>query len=181
MNQERPILYLVICAAPPARKVGQLISLLQADGWAVHAITTPEAATWIDAEDLRRRTGHPVRSQPRRPDDPDRLPHAEAVLVVPATFNTINKWTAGISDNFALGVLNEILGTGLPIVVSPYAKTSLANHPAFGRSLETLRECGVYLTDTNAIRPRHHAEGFRWSVVTKALQRARRAPVSPDP
>lgn len=38
------------------------------------------------------------------------LPLATAIAVVPATFNTINKWVAGISDTFALGILNEAIG-----------------------------------------------------------------------
>jgi phosphopantothenoylcysteine synthetase/decarboxylase len=38
------------------------------------------------------------------------LPRADAVAIAPATFNTINKWVAGISDTFALGLLNEAIG-----------------------------------------------------------------------
>jgi transcriptional regulator with XRE-family HTH domain len=37
------------------------------------------------------------------PDEPDELPAADAVVVAPATFNTVNKWAAGITDTFAAG------------------------------------------------------------------------------
>jgi phosphopantothenoylcysteine decarboxylase len=72
------------------------------------------------------------------------------VVALPLTFNTINKWAAGINDNAALGVLNEALGDRLPIVASPVAKASLAAHPALARSLDTLASAGVTFTATNA-------------------------------
>lgn len=163
------VLYLVVCAAPPVRRIGELADLLQRAGWDVQVIATPTAADWIDVDALTAQTGSPVRSQPRGPDDPNSLPLAEAVLVAPATFNTINKWVGGISDTFALGILNEALGARLPIVASPYAKPSLAAHPAFGRNLDALRAAGVYLTATEAIRPADDSEPFRWSVIVDAV------------
>jgi phosphopantothenoylcysteine synthetase/decarboxylase len=165
----RRVLYLVVCAAPPARSIGELVELMQRLTWTVCVIATPQAAGWIDVEALARQTSYPVRSNYKHPDDPDVLPLANAIAVVPATFNTINKWAAGISDTFALGILNEALGLGLPIVVTPYAKPPLAAHPAFARSLEFLRVGGVTLTPTEAIRPREPGEPFRWAAVVEAL------------
>jgi phosphopantothenoylcysteine synthetase/decarboxylase len=163
------VLYLVVCAAPPARRIGELVERTQRLGWRVCVIATPQAASWIDVEGLAGQTGYPVRSNYKHPDDPDVLPRADAIAVVPATFNTINKWAAGISDTFALGVLNEALGLGLPIIVAPYAKAPLAAHPAFARNLDLLRDSGATLTPTEAIRPDTPDEPFRWSVVTDAL------------
>jgi phosphopantothenoylcysteine synthetase/decarboxylase len=163
------VLYLVVCAAPPARTIGDLVEALQHDGWTVCVIPTPLAASWIDVAALARQTGYPVRSDHRHPDDPESLPRADAIAVVPATFNTINKWAAGISDTFALGILNEALGLDLPIVVAPYAKASLASHPAFSRSLDLLRDCGAKIMPVEAIRPREQGEPFQWSVVVEAL------------
>lgn len=163
------VLYLVVCAAPPARAIGELVALTQRRGWTVCVIATPQASTWVDADALTSQTGYPVRSIYKDPDDPDVLPRADAVAVVPATFNTINKWAAGISDTFALGILNEALGLGLPIVVVPYAKPPLAAHPAFGRSLAFLRENGATLTATEAIRPNVPDGPFLWDAVLDAL------------
>jgi len=61
----------------------------------------------------------------------------------PATFNTINKWAAGISDTLALGLLNEAIGLGLPVIAVPTANVALIRHPAFVRSIAELRACGV--------------------------------------
>jgi hypothetical protein len=71
----RPALYLVACAAPPARDVGDLVALIQNVGWTVCLTATPRVAdAWIDADALSRQTGYPVRSQYKRPGDPDVLP-----------------------------------------------------------------------------------------------------------
>ena len=72
------------------------------------------------------------------------MPKANAMVVVPATFNTINKWALGIGDNLAASILCESLGRGTPPMVTvPYLKHDLARHPAFARNLALLREHGV--------------------------------------
>lgn len=167
------VLYLVVCAAPPARRIGELVDLLQQDGWDVYVIPTPTAVSWIDTAALAAQTGRPVRAEARGPDEPSWLPPANAVAVVPATFNTINKWAAGINDTLALGVLNEAFGLGLPVLVLPYAKSSLAAHPAFGRSLATLAAAGADLTATEAIRASDDGQRFVWHVITEALRRVK--------
>lgn len=164
--------YLVVCGAPPAGAISELVRLLQGDGWDVCVVPTSSAVAWLDIAVLEQLTGRPVRTEGRKPNDNERLPKAGLLIVAPATFNTINKWANGISDTFSLGMLNEWLGLGLPAVVSPYAKPSLASHPAFRRSLEVLRECGVTLTAVEALRPDDPTEPFRWHVVTDSVRAA---------
>lgn len=166
---DRLVLYVVVCAAPPARQIGQLIRLLINDGWTVCVITTPSAASWIDRNALAEQTGYPVRSDYKRPDDPDILPKADAIALVPATFNTINKWATGISDNLALGILNEALGLGLPILVSPYAKPTLTRHPAYPGHVHLLAAAGVTFTPAEAIRPQDENEPFLWHLIRDAV------------
>src|SRR5215470_261129 len=146
------VLYLIVCAAPPARAIGELVTLLQERGWVVCVIATPRAAGWLDTAALAEQTGYPVRQDYKQPGDLDTLPLASAIAVVPATFNTINKWVAGISDTFALGILNEAIGLKLPVVVAPYAKSSLAAHPAFEQNLQTLGRWGVTVLPNETIR-----------------------------
>ena len=121
--------------------------LLRIDGWDVIVVPTPAAAVWIEEAAVAEATGRPVRSTPRGPDEPKSTPPLSAVAVVPATFNTINKWAGGISDNQALGILNEALGQSLPIVVLPVVKAPLAAHPAYPASLATLRSAGVSILE----------------------------------
>lgn len=170
---DRGVLYLVVCAAPPAQRIGGLVELLIEDEWTVCVIATPRAAEWVDGAALARRTGFPVRYEYKQPDDADALPRADAIVVVPATFNTVNKWAAGISDTFALGILNEAIGLSLPVVVVPYAKSSLAAHPAFSDSLAKLREWGVHVLPNEVIRRRPVVSGdpagFDWSPVVSVV------------
>ncbi len=162
--------YLLVCGAPPAGSISELVVLVQAKGWQVILIPTASAMGWLDVPALEDLTGHPVRTAGRGPYDTERPPPPHLVIVAPATFNTINKWASGINDTYPLGVLNEALGTPeVDIVVSPYAKPPLAAHPAFQRSLNFLRGCGVRLTDVEALRPDDADRPFRWSVVVDAV------------
>jgi hypothetical protein len=88
---------------PPARDAGRLVELAQAEGWEVCVIATPSGRSFIDQAALEAATGHPVRSEYKQPEEPDVLPPPDAIVVAPATFNTINKWAAGISDIWHLG------------------------------------------------------------------------------
>ncbi|SCE69613.1 hypothetical protein GA0070216_101417 [Micromonospora matsumotoense] len=45
---DRGVLHLVVCAAPPVDRIGELVDLLMADGWTVCLIATPVAASWLD-------------------------------------------------------------------------------------------------------------------------------------
>ncbi|WP_329084269.1 MULTISPECIES: flavoprotein [unclassified Streptosporangium] len=143
LNGIRGVLYVVACAAPAAADLQRLVRLAQGTGWRVHVVTTPMGARFVDAPELERLTGDLVRSAYRMPGEPKGLPPADAVIVAPATFNTINKWANGIADTFAVGLLCEVMGFDVPILAVPLLKEALARHLAFGRSLDALREMGV--------------------------------------
>ncbi|KAB1108118.1 flavoprotein [Micromonospora aurantiaca] len=170
---EAPVLYLVVCAAPPAQQIGELADLLMADGWRICVIATPIAASWLDCDALADRTGYPVRAHWRRPGDPEPHPPADGAAVVPATFNTLNKWAAGVSDTLALGILNELLCTGVPIHVFPRVKATLAAHPAYGPNLRRLRKAGVVVHDGDVLRAPDEMTSSRWAAVVDALRAAR--------
>ena len=176
-GRRRRVLYVIVCAAPPARDVHKLIVMCQQGGWEVCTILTPKARAFTDATDLERLTGHPVRSEYKHPDEPDVLPQPDAIAVAPATFNTINKWALGIADTLALGLLTEAIGIGLPIVVLPSLNTAQAEHPAWAWSLERLRSCGVQiLYGPEGFEPPEPGSGFTfveeypWELVVEAMQ-----------
>lgn len=137
------VLYVVTCATPAARHVGELVSLAHGEDWTVCVIATPSALRFIDRAALEEQTSYPVRSDYKHPDAPDVLPPATAMIAGGASFNTINKWAAGISDTLALGLLTEGIGLRLPLVALPFLNAAQAAHPAFGRSVHELREAGV--------------------------------------
>ena len=133
------VLYLIVCGAPPAADTPQLVKEKQDEGWDVVVIATPHGIQWFDVDEVERLTGHPVRSEFRKPGDPEFNPRGDAILVAPATFNTINKWALGINDTLALGLLNEALGRSIRVVAMPMVNVALAEHPAYMASLGVLR------------------------------------------
>jgi hypothetical protein len=139
------ILYNIVCAASTAALVPNFVKQAQATGWNVCVITTPQGTKFLDIPLVERLTGYPVRSEYKRPEEPDVLPRADAIVVFPATFNTVNKWALGISDTLALGILCEYTGLKMPIVTVPCFRTGggLDGHPAFFRSLHMLKDYGV--------------------------------------
>jgi phosphopantothenoylcysteine synthetase/decarboxylase len=137
-------LSLVVCAAGPAADVATLIRLAQAGGWTVNVISTPSALSFLDTGTLEELIGSPVRSEYRTPViGPRTLPVVEAVIVAPATYNTINKLALGISDNYALGSLAEAIGRGTRVVVVPFINSALAARLPYQRAVRLLRDEGV--------------------------------------
>ncbi|MHB9857306.1 flavoprotein [Streptomyces sp. YIM S03343] len=157
---EQPFLYVVVCAAGVASGVGKLIGAARERGWEVGVIATPAAMNgFFDTDAVTAQTGRPIRSAWRTPADPRPFPPPDAVVVAPATFNTINKWAAGISDTLALGTLCEAYGLDVPIAVLPCVGEALAAHPAYGSSLRRLREMGVRFGEPYGGEP---GEDGRW-------------------
>jgi phosphopantothenoylcysteine synthetase/decarboxylase len=171
-----PVLYVLACGSPPTQYLGRLVELAQSAGWDVCAVVSPDGRKFVDTPALAALTGHPVRSTYKNPGDVDVLPDADAMIVAPATVNTINKWALGIADTLPLGLLIEGLGKGLPIVAVPYTNAAMANHPAFEESIAKLRRWGVrVLYDDGVIKfePPGTAEAiaheFPWHAALDAL------------
>ncbi|MGW3206939.1 flavoprotein [Streptomyces sp. NPDC001135] len=162
---EKPFLYVVVCAAGIAAGVSKLITAAQERDWEVGVIATPVAmAGFFDSGAAEAQTGRPVRSAWRTPADPRPFPPPDAVVVAPATFNTVNKWAAGIADTLALGTLCEAVGLGVPIAVLPCVADALAAHPAYQDSLRRLRGMGVRFGDAydGDVRPDGRRPDFAW-------------------
>jgi phosphopantothenoylcysteine synthetase/decarboxylase len=179
-SQQREVaprtLYVIVCAAPPAREVHTLVDLAQRAGWDVCVIATPAATRFVDGPALEARTRHSVRSEYKRFGEPDVLPPPDAIIVAPATFNTINKWAAGISDTLALGLLTEAIGKRLPVVALPFLNEAQAEHPAFEPSVERLRRSGITVLYGGDVPPphppgagQHRASSFPWHLALAAI------------
>jgi len=168
---KRPVLYVVACGASPAAELPGFVRSAQEQGWDVCVIATPDGVKFLDARNLAGLTGHPVRTSYKRPDEPDVLPPPDAFIVLPATFNTVNKWAQGISDTLALGLLNEAVGLRLPIAAFPWPNSALAVHPVFQRSVGVLREWGVAVVFDPALAPGEAGKpgAFPWDQARAAL------------
>ena len=143
-EDHRRVLYVIVCGAGPAAAVARLVDLAQQHDWEVQVIATPAALDFLDVPALEAHTGRPVRSQYRKSGQP-RSPKADAIIIAPASYNTINKWAHGISDTYALGILAEAIGLHIPLVALPFVNTALAERPPFRRSVQQLRDEGVHI------------------------------------
>lgn len=177
MNQPGRVLSVIVCGAGPASEVGRLVKLAQQRGWGVQVIATPAALAFLDAGALEALAGSPVRSAYRSPDEPRSL-KADAVIVAPATYNTINKCAQGISDTYALGLLAEAVSFPIPVVVVPFVNTALAGRLPFRRSVGQLRDEGVrVLLGPGEIEPHPPGTGgqqldsFPWQLALDEAER----------
>ncbi|WP_307837798.1 flavoprotein [Sphaerisporangium krabiense] len=160
-----------MCAAGAASGVGELVARAQGDGWTVQVVATPSALDFIDVPALERQTGRPVKSRYRKPHEP-KPPRADAIIVAPATYNTVNKFAQGIADTYALGLLAEAPGLGIPVVVMALVNSALARRTPFRRSVEDLRAEGVQVVlgpeeSPDAAGP---TEPYPWHLALSALR-----------
>jgi phosphopantothenoylcysteine synthetase/decarboxylase len=172
------VLYVIACGSPAARNVSVLVDLAQQQGWTVCVVASPDGRKFIDVPALAAQTGFPVRSHYKNPGDPDVLPEATAIVVAPATVNTIAKWAAAIADTLPLGMLVEAIGKGLPIVAMPFTNAAMAAHPGFGEAIARLRGWGVtVLFGDDVMRLPPPGDGdlvidaIPWHLILKALPR----------
>ncbi|MFJ3713235.1 flavoprotein [Streptomyces sp. NPDC090053] len=126
-------------------------------------------------------TGHPVRSEYKAPGEPDVWPKADAILVAPATFNTINQWALGLTEKFIVGVVAEGIGKNIPLVTMPCLNAAYVRHPAFAQSVEILAGAGVRVLygEGTGFVPNEPGEKrpFPWPCALDAVETA----VSPGP
>ena len=181
MGQAARQLSVVVCGAAPTSGVRALIRLAQQRLWTVRVIPTPDALSFVDAAVLEALTGNPVEVGYRSPSD-ERPPRPDAVIVAPATFNTINKAALGITDTHALGVIAEAIGREVPVVMVPWVNAPLAARAPFWRSLEELRFEGVRILlreDDPAAQPfgadSSDVDAFPWQLALDTAERGRDA------
>jgi hypothetical protein len=173
-------LYIVTCGAPLASRVGDGVRAARERGWTPYVIPTDAALPWLEGQDL---SDAPVLTGNRKPGEPKRTPRADAVAVVPTTFNTLNAWANGNANTYPLTTLCAALGSRTPTVAVPFAKSDLAGHPAWLASLAVLRYAGVTIVDPgggsiNSLEPIKSgtgddvALGFDWSWILRQLSRS---------
>jgi phosphopantothenoylcysteine synthetase/decarboxylase len=173
-TSHRGVLYIVACGAPLARRLPELVHLAQQRGWTVCLTTTPMGRRFADVPSLERATCRPVRHDYKQPGDPDVFPPADAILVAPATSNTLAKWAAGISDTLALGLIVEGLGAGVPTASVVATNTALAAHPAVRRAVADLTSWGVAMVEAvhDRANPGDWVADFPWAAALDAVDAA---------
>ncbi|GAA2858302.1 flavoprotein [Actinoplanes cyaneus] len=145
-----PVVALIVCGAPLARRVGDMAHALVEAGWHTQVVGTPMAIDWVDpamqsALDIRFDFRAPAQQRVRTDID--------ALIICPATFNTANKIAAGIADNYAVSLACESIGQGLPVVMAPMVNNKLWGHFKWESTLAALTQAGVRLLDIQTGKP----------------------------
>lgn len=145
-----PLCAVVLSGTPLTERVSDVIWAVAAAGWQIQVAATAAAMDWVDADALaaiEEVTGYPPRVAFRDADHPTTPAPVEAVIVVPATFNTVNKVANGIADGYATYTVCEALGAHVQTVVVPMVTTQLWGHPALAENLASLSKAGATLVD----------------------------------
>ncbi len=136
-----------------AYKAAELVRELQRQGVEVHVVMTEAACRFVQPLTFAALTGYRVMTslwEASETPDPsaaqngiDHIAEAqwgEALVVAPATANTLAKFAHGIADDF---LSTMYLATTSPVLVAPAMNVNMWNHPATQGNLETLRQRGV--------------------------------------
>lgn len=117
----------------------------------VKLVVTPNALRFVTTAMLRVATSGGLLG-PDWPEDNDLIvPHrdladwADAVVVMPASGNTVAKMAAGLADTFALAVIQN---ARCPVVVVPAVSPVVATSPIHGANVRRLRDCGLTVLDS---------------------------------
>lgn len=162
----RAVVHLIGCGSRPTADLPDFAADLREAQWDPWIVPTAVGRRFIDTARAEARTGHPVLWE-FDPDAPEELAPAQVTVVAPATFNTLAKLAAGISDTLGLALVNEAIGAGRPVVVVPWTNSDLARHPVYAQAVTLLDEWGVRLV------PGDQSAGFPWTALRAAMEQVR--------
>src|SRR5271168_5162176 len=135
-----------------AYKAAELVRSLQRQALDVHVVMTEAAQKFITPLTFASLTGHRVITGlwPSPGDEQADLDSSiehieaaqstEALVVAPATANTLAKFAHGLADDF---LTTLFLATHAPVIVAPAMNVNMWEHPATRANVETLRARGV--------------------------------------
>ncbi len=129
-----------------AYKAAVLVRALVKAGAEIRVVMTPLAKEFITPLTMATLSKHPVPVEFFNPENGEWNSHvrlgewADALVIAPATANTIAKMTAGIADNL---LLTTYLSARCPVFVAPAMDLDMWGHPATQANLAVLRERGV--------------------------------------
>jgi len=139
-----------ICGGIASYKAIELVSRLQQVGALVDVIMSERAEEFVRPLTFSTMSHRPVYSDLWEPSGRAAETHialgeaAEALVIVPATANTLAKLAHGIADNMLTAVA---LATKAPLILAPAMHHTMYTHPATQANLALLRERGAYIIE----------------------------------
>jgi len=122
---------------------------LMRNGLEVHVVMSEEAARLVSPTLFEWATGNPVYTE-RFGGEVGHIALSEAcdaMLIAPATENTVSKLAYGIADSPVTLVALSFMGAGKPVVVVPTMHIQMMKSPQFAESRERLMRYGVIFHD----------------------------------
>jgi phosphopantothenoylcysteine decarboxylase / phosphopantothenate---cysteine ligase len=133
-----------------AYKSAQLVRLLVQKGAEVKVIMTPLAKEFITPLTMATLSKNPVLVDFFDPTNGNWNSHvnlglwADAMLIAPATANTLAKMATGVADNL---LLTTYLSAKCPVFVAPSMDLDMFAHPTTKQNLKTLKSFGNFVID----------------------------------
>jgi phosphopantothenoylcysteine decarboxylase / phosphopantothenate---cysteine ligase len=147
MLEEKKII-LGVCGSIAAYKTAILTRLLIKSGAQVKVIMTPSAHDFITPLTLSTLSKNPVLTEFAKDDTGQWNNHvelglwADAIVIAPASANTLAKMAHGLCDNLLLAVY---LSGRCPVFFAPAMDLDMLRHPATKKNIETLTDYGNHL------------------------------------
>lgn len=133
-----------------AYKAAEIASKLTQAGARVEVVMTDAALKFITPLTLRNITGRPVVTDMFELASEWSVEHialseaADAVLVAPATANTIAKFAAGIADNMLTSV---VLATKAPVIIACAMNDNMYSNPTTQENIKKLKDRGFKIIE----------------------------------
>ncbi|MDY6825691.1 MAG: bifunctional phosphopantothenoylcysteine decarboxylase/phosphopantothenate--cysteine ligase CoaBC [Bacillota bacterium] len=135
-----------------AYKTAELARIFVRNGVKVQVVMTEAASRFITPLTFTTLTGNPAQLQIF--DDRsagirhiDLSEGADAMIIAPATANTIAKMVAGLADNL---LTTLFIATPCPVIIVPSMNAKMFEHPAVQNNLQVLRSRGCHVLEPNA-------------------------------
>lgn len=129
-----------------AYKSCELVRLLKKQGHSVSVVMSKASTEFISPLTFQALSGNPVLTDTHENSLGNGMAHinltreADALVIAPATANTIAKISHGIADNL---LANLVAARKCPLAVAPAMNVEMWNNPANLRNIEQLRSDGI--------------------------------------
>lgn len=130
-----------VCGGIGSVEVIKIIREIRRHGGQVTAFMTPSAAKFITPLSLEWATTAPVVVDESA--DVEHLGEFDALIVAPATLNSISKAALGLADNAVATLIASHLGTKKPLLFVPTMNEQMQKHPRYEEYEKTLTSWGA--------------------------------------
>lgn len=161
-----------VCGSIAAFKAAGWVHALTKEGAQVQVLMTAAATRFVTPLTFTALSGNPAQSDIFAGDmDHISLPAAaDAVLIAPATAQTIARLAQGLADDLLAAA---VLACSAPVIVCPAMNARMLAHPATQRNLQTLRDFGYAIVEPECGRLACGEEGAgrlaEWDTVRETL------------